>query len=157
MQYLALIVTAILVALFFLVERDKAHTRQKTRSLHDTRVEELAAGPTQTEDKRNNQRKLGPFKDVTLYDPVSQETTPALLYDIAVGGVGLLAEHLLPRGRELVLTMDGQPIKMLVRSCARKNNRWVVGCEFTEPLPEPMAHSLGLSLASDAVSIAERR
>jgi hypothetical protein len=157
MAYLALLLAAVLVAVRFLVQRDKLRIRQKTRAGCDGRVEAPAAGPGQTGDKRNYLRKIGPFKDVTVYDPVTQETAKALLYDASSGGVGLLAEHLLPRGRELTLGIEGQQVKMLVRSCALKNNRWVIGCEFTEPAPEPIAQFLGHSPPNGSSVVTERR
>jgi hypothetical protein len=128
------------------VKHDRTQVRLKQLAQQNRRPDEVAARREASRDKRHQSRQHGPFVAAAIYDPVTQETIQASLYDTSLSDVGLVAEQLLPRGRELTLLVDSQRVKMLVRNCTRRNSRWVAGCEFTEPLPSDVAATLGLSL-----------
>jgi hypothetical protein len=142
MAYLILLTFAALLVCCFLVKRDQAQRKTWGRK---TKQDRGPAGDVdQPRDKRGHERQSGPFIRVVVYDPETQERTDAALYDSSRGGAGLIAEHWLPRGRELTLLVEDQRVKMRVRDCCRKSSQWVAGCEFTEPLPDKLATALGL-------------
>jgi hypothetical protein len=102
------------------------------------------AAPARSAERRTDARQSGPFIAAAVYDPATQETVAASLYDSSRGGAGLLAEQWLPRGRELTLVVQEWQVKIRVRNCSAKQGQWVAGCEYAEPLPDALADALGL-------------
>jgi hypothetical protein len=146
MEYAILL--AVLLGCYLLGRNyEKVQLPRKPSSPPDGRgvLRNAAAGPCA--EKRVEARQSGPFIAAAVYDPATRETVSASLYDSSRGGAGLLAEQWLPRGRELTLVVGDQRVKIRVRNCTRKQGQWVAGCEYTEPLPDALAHLLALGRA----------
>ena len=142
------ILLAVLLGCYLLARNhDKVQLPRKQSPPPDGRgvLRNAAAGPCA--EKRAEARLRGPFLAAAVYDPATRETVSASLYDSSRGGAGLLAEQWLPRGRELTLVVGDQRVKIRVRNCTRKQGQWVAGCEYSEPLPDALAHLLALGRA----------
>jgi hypothetical protein len=110
------------------------------------------------EEKRRHRRFFGPALNVTIFDEIANQRSCGTVSNCSLGGMELIVEELLPRGRVLRVCLPGEvSVDVVLRECRTRCGILIAGCKFTEPLSQAAMTVLRLNDRTTPTGMTARR